>query len=280
VGPQTWSAALAMHAAGDLEDAELAAAYVVTRVAVRAGSRLLQGGRRPALRTAGKGPFLDLLATTRIRGVTVPVANALEAWARGEVPVHLLFDVPAPMDVLAWQAKGERCVSLLPEGAKTAPHEDGLAFALHDLCHLDKFVDPHHHAGQVGFFRLVHRAMSCAEWSSFESRFDQAFVSDLEHVVADMNGSAVFLFAALKMKLKMAVRRRIARSLGREERVSGPLDEGEALAYAGELAALFSLMALSGGLGDVATRVNTRRDEEWAANQVLRHFESVGTEAR
>jgi hypothetical protein len=79
--------------------------------------------------------------------------------------------------VLALQARGRRCVCLLDDAAALAHgdprHRDGLAFALHDLCHLEKFVAPEHHAGQVGFFRLVERALetpamaaSTASWTT------------------------------------------------------------------------------------------------------------------
>ena len=192
-------------------DAEIAAQYIVSRVSAEAGSRCFQGAWNPALARGSLGPALDLVATRRLRGVSQPVANALIGWAEGERRVRLLFHVPRPADVLAWQAHGERCVSLLPEGACTAPQDGGLAFVMHDLCHLEKFNEPSHHAGQVGFFASVHAAMSGCAWASFVARFDGELVTELEHVVADMNGSAVFLFAALKMKLKMAVRRKVAR---------------------------------------------------------------------
>jgi hypothetical protein len=274
-----WPSTLAGHRAGDVCDAELAAAYVVTRVGARAGSRLLQGARRPGLRIDGKGPFLETLAATRVRGVSDPVARALVAWALGAAHVHLLFRVPLPIEVLGWQSRGERCVSLVADDVATAPHADGLAFALHDLCHLEKFIDPEHFTGQVGFFRAVHRALTDPRWSSFAGRFDDAFATDLEHVVADMNGSAVFLFAALKMKLKMAVRRRVARAAGREARGSGPLDETESQAYATDLRTLLALLGLEGELAGVADRVSTRRDEEQAALHLLRHFEAAGSVA-
>ncbi len=262
-------------------DAEIAAAYVVSRVAERAGSRLRQGARKRPLARRPLGPSLDLVAGTRLRGMSQPVAEALVAWGEGERRVHLLRHIPRPLDVLAWQAGGERCVSLLPEGASTAPHADGLAFALHDLCHLEKFVDPAHHAGQVGFFAAVHGAMLRREWDAFAGRFDAEFVREVEHVVADMNGSPVFLFAALKMKLKMAVRRRVGRARG-ELRVSGALDEEELAAFRGELEAMLDLLDLrgsvaSGAAREGALRVSTRRDDEDAALAVLAHFEALGS---
>jgi hypothetical protein len=258
-------------------EAEQAASYVLARLRERAGVRLLQGAQPVPLTPRPLGPALDLIASTRLRGVSRPVSQALIAWGEGRRRVHLLARIPAAREVLAWQADGERCVSLLADDVPTAPHEDGLAFAMHDLCHLEKFVDPEHHAGQVGFFAAVHAATLPDTWPRFMRRFDAELAAELEHVVADMNGSAVFLFAALKMKLKMAARRRVARELGRPVRVAGPLDSDEEAAYRAELETLLDLLAVDGATREAGTRVSTRRDDQDAALAVLRYFEALGS---
>jgi hypothetical protein len=192
--------------------------------------------------------------------------------------VHLLSRVPEASELLSWQSNGERCVSVLPDGAVTAPHEHGLAFLMHDLCHLEKFVDPVHHEGQVGFFATVERATQLGAWGAFLARFDAVFLGELDHVIADMNGSAVFLFAALKMKLKMATRRRLARELGREpEPGVGPLDADEQAAFDVELETLFDLLELRGPIRHAAARVSTRRDDRDASSAILAHFEAIGS---
>jgi hypothetical protein len=183
-------------------------------------------------------------------------------------------------ELLSWQSNGERCVSVLAEGVDTAPHEDGLAFLMHDLCHLEKFVDPAHYEGQVGFFLAVTMAIAHDTWPAFVARFDDVFQSELDHVIADMNGSAVFLFAALKMKLKMAVRRRLSRQLSREptpERATGARGASEQAAFDVELETLFDFLELRGPVRDAAARVSTRRDERDAALAVLAHFEAIGS---
>src|SRR5262249_30151481 len=155
------------------------------------------------------------VASQRLHRVPTSVARALVLWGEG-FPVELLTSVPSAEHVLALQSRGARCVSLLPEGVSTSPHADVLSFALHDLCHLDKFADACHHVGQVGFFARLHAITTSSMWGHFERNLDEAFRRDWRHVAADMNGSAVFLFAALKMKLKMAVRRRVALEQGVE----------------------------------------------------------------
>jgi len=256
--------------------AERACEFVIARVKALSGHRYHQGTRRPALPCSSQAPAIRFLAEHRLHRVPVAVARALVAWADG-FPVVLLTSVPSATFVLGLQAEGRRCVSLLSEGVATAPHADALAFALHDLCHLDKFIDPSHYLGQVGFFSRLHRAATLSRWGDFEGRFDDAFRHDWHHVAADMNGSAVFLFAALKMKLKMAVRR----LCGREDkngspRHDGPLTPAETHAYEAELHDLMLLLGLETSIADAARATSAKRDDPRAATQLLQYFEEAG----
>jgi hypothetical protein len=182
--------------------------------------------------------------------------------------------------VLALQARGRRCVCLLDDAAARAHgdprHPDGLAFALHDLCHLEKFVAPEHHAGQIGFFRAVERALAAPEVAAVERELDDLWRADRDYVIADMNGSAVFLLAALKMKLNMAVRRRLARARGLAPR-SGRLDAEERAAVEPTLDLLLRAMGLPDDIRDSARAVSARRDRPAEARRLLDHFELVGS---
>jgi hypothetical protein len=258
---------------------EQACEFVIARVKAQSGHRYHQGPRRPPLVCASRAPAIRFFAEQRLHKIPVAVARALVAWSNG-FPVDLMTTIPSPARVLALQAEGRRCVSLLPDGVPTAPHADPLAFATHDLCHLDKFVDPRHHLGQVGFFWALHRALTQPSWAQFEARFDSTFREDWEHVAADMNGSAVFLFAALKMKLKMAVRRRC----GREDRKAfslrhGPLTLEESAAYEPHLDDLMILLGLGPPIASAARATSAKRDDPRAAAQLLSHFEELGRRA-
>lgn len=255
---------------GREEDAERACAYVIARVQRAAGQRWRQGRWSPVLACASSAPAARLVAEWRLRKVERVVATALVAWADGARDVDLLDRVPSPSEVLALQARGRRCVSLLADDAQTAPHADGLAFCLHDLCHLEKFVDPEHHRAQVGFFATLERAMRTDAWRDLVVDFDDSWARDLAHVAADMNGSPIFLFAALKMKLKMAVRRRVG---GAGE---GPLDARETLAFSNALEKMIDALAIDGALHDDARAVTTRRDAHDAAVRLCDYFECVG----
>src|SRR5262245_39575201 len=104
--------------------AEKACLYIEARVRRASGHRWLQGPLAPALALPEDGapPVVRLFAEQRLHRVPSPVARSLVAWARGERRVDLLFHVPTPRDVLALQARGRRCVSLLEDGIPTAPH--------------------------------------------------------------------------------------------------------------------------------------------------------------
>jgi hypothetical protein len=255
--------------------AEQACAYVIAKVRASSGRLFDQGARVPALASTSSSPAVRFIAERRLHRVSTAVARALLAWADG-FPVELLTEVPPAAAVLALQAEGRRCVSLLSDGTPTHPHADELAFTIHDLCHLDKFIDPEHHRGQLGFFACLHRAARRRAWAEFESNFDPAFICDWHHVAADMNGSAVFLFAALKMKLKMGVRRRVAAAEGRRPDQGGGLTTNEARAYGVFLEDLLELLGLRGDIAEAARRTSTRRDDPIAALTLLRHFEEVG----
>ncbi|HEY0710201.1 MAG TPA: hypothetical protein VGG33_25545, partial [Polyangia bacterium] len=179
-------------------DAERVADFLLTRVQRRWG-RLWDGGQRAdrATKSAGlpSGSALEVLASRRVRGITDIVGNGLCAWFHGGRPVDVIDEIPTAAQVLARQARGRRCVSLIPDevaaGHGDPRHPDGLRFALHDIEHLEKFVTPEHHVGQVGFFRAVERSLNSAPFVAVQARFDDLWRADRDYVIADMNGSAV-----------------------------------------------------------------------------------------
>jgi hypothetical protein len=262
-------------------EAERAAAFLIERVRAARGSLWDEGKARIASEATPSGPALNVLATRRVRGVPDQVARGLLAWARGQRPVDLLVDgIPTAREVLQRQARGRRCVCLLDDatarGHGDPRHPDGLTFVLHDLCHLEKFVDPQHHRGQVGFFRGVARALAQPATAQLEQDFDETWRVDRDYVISDMNGSALFLFAALKMKLNMAVRRRLAVARGRAAPTSGALDDAERAATLPALTLLLDAMAVPDQLRESALAVSARRDHPDHAQRLLVYFENEG----
>jgi hypothetical protein len=259
-------------------DAETTARFLLERVRAARG-RLWDQGARPA-GEAPAGEALRVFASRRVRGIPELVAAGLLAWARGERSALLVTRIPAAREILRRQAQGRRHVSLIDDEAARAHgdprHPDGLSFALHDLCHLEKFVAPEHHRGQVGFFRAVDRALEDPALAALEATFDEPWRSDRDYVIADMNGSPIFLFALLKMRMNMAVRRRLAAERGRPPPSSGPLDDDERAALHPAHLTLFRALGLPPELFAAAFAVSARKDCPEEARRLLAHFETSG----
>lgn len=261
----SWENARADHAARRIGDAELASAYVAERVRKRAGARWIQGPRRPKLDPGEGAPALvQLFAERELAGLPRAAAEALVAWFAGRRRVELGFAAPSPRALLAMQARGVRCVSLLdddgaPSGPKAAYGGGGLGFVVHDLCHLEKFADPEHHEGQVGLFASLDRALDDPRWIAIERGFDARYVDERDHVLADMNGSPVFLFVVLRNKVKLAVRRQIAEARGEPCR-RWDLDEDERRTYAEALEVLLDALALEGRPRTAARALSSKQD--------------------
>lgn len=160
--------------------------------------------------------------------------RGLIGWALGERRAILRLDVPQPHEMLEHQANGVRIVSLLDSDEHAGVHETACEFAIHDLTHLEKFFDPSHHHGQVGFFRRLRAAMNAPTWADVERDLEaQAWSVARDYVMSDMNGSAVFLWVALRGRLKQAV-------------LSAGGTTEDALARARLLAELFAFNDLTG----------------------------------
>jgi hypothetical protein len=264
--------ALAAYRDRRLPPAELACVYVAGRVREIGGPRWLQSARKIPLPCASASAAVRLFAERHLHKIPDVVPRALVAWADGRRPVDLWLTAPTPRNVLALQARGRRCVSLLEAAAS-----DPLAFAVHDLCHLEKFVDPAHHAAQVGFFAAVDRAIDGRGWAALEQGLDDRWERDRDHVLADMNGAGVFLFVVLKNHLKLAVRRMVAAARGTPPSLlpAGPLDAAEASAFGERLDVLLDLLDLGEEAAAAARALSSRRDSAAAAATLEARFQAL-----
>ncbi len=286
-----YESAKAAFSAQRIGGAELACVYVADRARRASARRWLEGPRRPPLDApAGAPEVVRLFAEREIHRVPQVVGGALVAWAAGRRRAEVCFTLPAPRAVLAMQARGRRCVSLLDDAAVPAgpiaglPRAgayggQGLGFAVHDLCHLDKLGDPAHHAEQVGFFAALEGALDDPRWAEAELGLDDAvWREDRDHVLADMNGSAVFLYVVLRNKVKLAARRQVARRRGSAAR-GGPLDAEEARAYDDATEALIGALGLTGAARDAAWAMTSKHDADGAAGRLAGWFGARGCEA-
>jgi hypothetical protein len=245
----------------------LAADYVLERVRAAGGHIWYQGRRAQPLPLDAQidDPSLRLIAEHRLWQLGELEARGLVFWAAGARDAELYRRLLEPRELVELQANGRRCVALLD-------CEDGLEFALHDLRHLEKFFDPAHHRAQVGFFRVIARGLAHPASEELDRALDDIWCGERDRVLADMNGSPIFLFAILKMKLKVAVRRRLAREAGVEPKANGALDDRELEAYAGFLERWLDALALEGAVRDAARAISARRDHPDNAKTLLAYF--------
>ena len=269
----------------------IACAYVAERVRREAPRRWVQGPRCPPLDPGEHASeLIRLFAARDIYRLPRAVSEAIVAWATGARRVELWRTLPRARQILAMQARGVRCVSLVddadvPEGpiaglprGHGAYGSGGLAFAVHDLCHLEKFFSPAHHLEQVGFFAALERALAQPAWAAVDEGFDDAWRHDRDQVLADMNGASAFLYVVLRNKVKLAVRRRTARERGEPCR-DGPLDEGEAREYAAVVAVLAEALGLEGEAREAALVLASRHEATVSGAPLAAFFERAGAAA-
>jgi hypothetical protein len=233
------------------QDAERLTRFVIERLYQQHGVRWLQRKRPTPLPNRAKSPLAETLAQYQLFAVAEPPSTALLGWLNGERPAFLLRHAPSEREILAIQAKGARYVSLLRDDEAGPLHKDALGFALHDLCHLEKFVDPAHYHGQVAFFRRCERVLAEPRWQALVEGFDDVWQHGFHRVISDMNGSAVFLWAALKANLRGAVLR-----LHRDKS-----EDAQQKLVAEAEAMLIACMGFEGELAVAAQAIHSRANE-------------------
>lgn len=117
---------------------------------------------------------LSVFDTLQLMGIKKNADNYVNRcivnWAYGLRPCHLMFRIPNPMEVLTQQSSGTRVVTMFTslhslgkehiaklyymEGMPNHS-KDALEFLLHDLKHMENFIDIATYKEQVGFFRCM-----------------------------------------------------------------------------------------------------------------------------
>jgi len=235
-----------------------ACVYVLRGARQTAPRRWKQGSRTPPDSPGMTEPAAQWLAERHVYRVEQHVAAGLLAWTRNERRLVALAHVPTPQQVLALQAIGWRCVSLLADEADCGLQPSPFEFALHDLCHAEHFFDPAHHVAQVGFFAGLHQLGSAGAATDG----DDVWQADWNRVAADMNGSVLFLFSALRRKAQL-----------RAARQNRPAQE--------VLAPLWTALGLEGQTRETAERFSVHKDVprsqvEQDAALLTGHFAALG----
>jgi hypothetical protein len=117
---------------------------------------------------------ITIFASIRFTGIKKNIENfvnqSLVQWALQRRPFVLLKDIPTPLQVLRMQARGQRvataflsCEELSSQHVAKLHYmeghqnhsKDAFEFFLHDLKHMENFVDPNTAEEQVGFFHCL-----------------------------------------------------------------------------------------------------------------------------
>lgn len=149
---------------------------------------------------------IDLFARFQFVGIRNKdnyINNCLVNWALGRRPCVLLFRIPSPMEVLRMQSRGTRVVTLFTtrqelssmhvaplyymEGSQNHA-KDPLEFLIHDLKHMENFVDPACFREQVGFFKSMLAISNGNPRNFFQAAcgYDKLLWRELEYVISDM----------------------------------------------------------------------------------------------
>lgn len=134
--------------------------------------------------------LLDFFERYQFRGVIANVPVALLQWLRGAWPLIACQDIPSPRELLAWQARGERAVTMKTD--RVCIHQpllnkrNAYEFFLHDLEHAYKFFhSPELQAGQRGFFIGLEAALDSGMFAVHLT--DAAFREKFHYLMGDMN---------------------------------------------------------------------------------------------
>ncbi|KAI9296670.1 hypothetical protein K502DRAFT_328885 [Neoconidiobolus thromboides FSU 785] len=115
--------------------------------------------------------------------------------------------IPSVEEVLNLQCKGRRCVSLFFQQLELTqqfkmeypPYSKltAIEFMLHDLQHLNKFLDTKFYYQQIGFFNYIKQNQFILLQNLNR---DPHFYPDLAHITSDMNSVAIHSISFLKAK--------------------------------------------------------------------------------
>lgn len=129
------------------------------------------------------------------------IARALYYWQQGEYKIIFKDKMISPYEMLQYQARGERVVTLAyqeaEEGLLVDGARDALEFLLHDLVHADLFFETKEKwQEQKSFFQSVLTLVD--QGQLIEEQKNPQFQQDFHYLISDMNSHPAHLAAMLK----------------------------------------------------------------------------------
>eukprot|EP00929_Paragymnodinium_shiwhaense_P093673 TRINITY_DN53895_c0_g1_i1.p1 TRINITY_DN53895_c0_g1~~TRINITY_DN53895_c0_g1_i1.p1 ORF type:complete len:601 (+),score=86.93 TRINITY_DN53895_c0_g1_i1:89-1891(+) len=159
----------------------------------------------------------DLVDVARFRQLADHVSVCLANFYRGRRPLELRWRIPTPAELLQMQARGRRVVScLISEKALQSVfgHRDCLEMLVHDLSHMEKFVEHGAYWQQVGFFTFLEEVALRAHSERWAALYGNRWRLSWRYVSSDMNAVATHLLNTLKSQLQVAAARATLRNAG------------------------------------------------------------------
>jgi len=152
----------------------------------------------------------DLIRVARFTRVPEHVPVCLWNYYAGLRPLVLMWRVPTPDELLAMQADGRRCVSaLVSEKAlhTVFGHRDCLDMLMHDLSHMEKFIEVGRYWQQVGFFEFLKSTCLVRHKEHWGEAYGHRWRLSWQYVSSDMNAVANHMLQTFKVQLMVAIAR-------------------------------------------------------------------------
>jgi hypothetical protein len=150
----------------------------------------------------------DFFRKYKLKRLPGAIQNILSRWSLQEVLLFLEEEPVRPEEMLEFQARGERVVTVAKKalfaGTLVDGRRDALEFLLHDLVHADLFFS-HAYEEQVSFFKIL--SQKHHEFLE-DARCDAVFCKDLDYVMSDMNTTGAHLRQSLRAAVVEKERRK------------------------------------------------------------------------
>jgi hypothetical protein len=130
----------------------------------------------------------SILRRYQYKKVKGKAIDSLQAWCAGEWQFCLVDEILSPREVLCYQARGIRPVTILLQDYlhPVLNREDCFEFFVHDLEHgFMFFSDPQRKEMQLRFFKRVLESLSTSLWRDY--LVDPDFNAKFEYLISDMN---------------------------------------------------------------------------------------------
>lgn len=165
---------------GQINDAQMAIAFFVYKFSFEYNNPKLD------IFLESHSP-LEALNNFQFKKVKGKVLECLKNWLGGYWKLKLVTKILTPLEVLEFQAKGIRPVSMLLDTDKPILHrKNPLDFFIHDLEHGYMFFhDQKLYTQQTQFFRNVLSSLETPIWDQLLE--DQYFREKFNYLVSDMN---------------------------------------------------------------------------------------------